>query len=498
MDKVGRVMAEHFLDRCVTNAGPYNSINIRGRGGWFDAGRIVLHCGSSLIVDGKPEGLASFKSRYTYEAGIDYPLVSSASIPNTETVRLLNLCKQIHWDRPVNAALLAGWIALAPFCGALEWRPHISINGESGSGKTWIVENIIRAMLVDISLDAVGDSTEAGLRQELAGDARPIVFDEFEPTSKRAKDRITGILALMRASSSSGAAPITKGTAGGDAMRFFARSMFCFSGISIPATEIADLNRISTLTALAYPDGQEKVDRFAQIEADATALITPQFIAGFRARVAELLPVIRQNARVFANAWTIGKGNRRTGDQTGTILAGAYALISKETIVLADATDYINRQDWTDEVALNAERDPIKLRDEILRHVERVTAGAFQGDLNVGELIEIAEPKDVIRNSEHPSSADADGILQRLGIRVEVMSQGASQGTSQGSCIMVSTKPEVLRKILGNTPWSHGHSKILLRLPGASASRGTVRFQGGFVTKVTVIPLKSFIEPNER
>jgi nucleoid-associated protein YgaU len=31
--------------------------------------------------------------------------------------------------------LLAGWIALAPICGAMRWRPHLWLTAAAGAGK---------------------------------------------------------------------------------------------------------------------------------------------------------------------------------------------------------------------------------------------------------------------------------------------------------------------------------------------------------------------------
>jgi hypothetical protein len=32
------------------------------------------------------------------------------------------ICRNPLWRKPVSADLLAGWIVIAPFCGALDWR----------------------------------------------------------------------------------------------------------------------------------------------------------------------------------------------------------------------------------------------------------------------------------------------------------------------------------------------------------------------------------------
>ena len=481
LDAIGRRSAKAYIVACAIGAGVYDPQLVRGRGGWFDKARIVIHCGSHLLVDGVQHELADFDSRHTYEAAMPYPVTPGNPLSNTEAHRLIELCERLNWQRPANAALLAGWIAIAPFCGALDWRPHISINGESGSGKSWIVDNIILPLLADVAMQAVGNTTEAGIRQQLGHDARPVVFDEFEPKSKLAQLRIAGILDLMRAASSNRAAPITKGTAGGHSMQFFCRSMFCFSGIVLAASDLADMNRLTILSVLAKLDGPEKIEHFASLETATAALLTPEWIIRFRSLIAGLLPTIRANARTFTTAWTAGAGNRRAGDQTGALLAGAYALHSTGKITPAQATDYIRRHDWTEERAIAAERDPTRLLNAILSHLTRVQYGAFHGTLSIGELIELAADDTVLRNSDHPSWADAKAELQRHGIRV------------RDDHVQVATSPAILAPILGQTGWATGHSRILRLLEGAESPATPARFETGVTSKITSIPMKSFM-----
>jgi putative DNA primase/helicase len=79
----------------------------------------------------------------------------------------------------VSGDLLAGWIVLAPFSGALRWRPHIWVTGTAGAGETTVVNDIIKP-LVAVAVGAEGPTTEAGLRGELKGAALPVLFDEVE------------------------------------------------------------------------------------------------------------------------------------------------------------------------------------------------------------------------------------------------------------------------------------------------------------------------------
>jgi len=87
------------------------------------------------------------------------------------------------------------------------------------NGKTWLVDNIIAPALGDSSLTVQSNSTEAGIRQRLKQDARPVIFDEAEGESQHARQRMQAVLELARQASSDGVAEIAKGTAGGKAYR---------------------------------------------------------------------------------------------------------------------------------------------------------------------------------------------------------------------------------------------------------------------------------------
>src|SRR3546814_12688673 len=82
---------------------------------------------------------------------------------------------------------LAGWIAIAVICGALNWRPHVWLTGSSGSGKSWLLDNVIRPLIGAIAVYCQSNSTEAGIRQTLATDARPVLFDEAESEDAKAQ-----------------------------------------------------------------------------------------------------------------------------------------------------------------------------------------------------------------------------------------------------------------------------------------------------------------------
>src|SRR3546814_4223950 len=118
-----------------------------------------------------------------------------------------------RWTKPGSAALLSGWVALAPLCGALRWRPHVWLTGGAGSGKTTVLNEYVHPLMAGCDLFAQGNSSEAGIRQELKADALPVLFDESEQNDEREAARVQAVLALNRQASTESEAKTFKGTA---------------------------------------------------------------------------------------------------------------------------------------------------------------------------------------------------------------------------------------------------------------------------------------------
>ena len=99
-----------------------------------------------------------------------------------------------------------------------------------------------------IGLQVQSKTSEAGIRQSLQSDARPVIFDEFEREDSTAAARVQGVLDLMRQSSSESEKVILKGTQNQQAARAFRiRSCFAFCSINVAASHAADESRLTVL-----------------------------------------------------------------------------------------------------------------------------------------------------------------------------------------------------------------------------------------------------------
>jgi putative DNA primase/helicase len=447
-------------------AGIFSADRIRGRGAWWDAGRSVLHLGDRLLIDGTIQPITkAARSRFHYQrlASIDLP-ETLAPLTDELGMEIIDIASRFHWEVPASGLLLAGWIALAPICGALQWRPHVWLTASAGSGKSAILDRFIGPLLEALALFPEGNTTEAFIRQQLRADAIPVVFDEAESNEKADRQRIQNILSLARVSSSSGRGVIGKGGADGTAQSFTIRSMFLLCSISTALKQGADQSRFAQLT-LRNPSFMPKPERTAHwsaLDADITRLCTAEIGHRLLLRMVRQIPIIRDSVAVFRRAAAERFDSQRQGDQYGTLLAGAWSLANSRPATIEDAYQLIDSNNW-DAYREQTEADEERCLQHILQHQVRV-----EGDRGsvysrtVWELVELARGTAAAMEI---GTAAAEAHLGRIGLKVE------------GDRIMVSNTAKGMRRILDGTAWADCYATVLGRLPGAKKA-GVVRFKG--------------------
>ena len=343
-------LAASTLFAICADLGVYNPDVIRGRGAWWDNARPVLHLGDRIIADNKSHpALKPFDSRYLYQRMSPLHGPGNAKpLTDAEAMVICELAERFHWEVPASGLLLAGWVTLAPICGALQWRPHAWLTAAAGSGKSAILDRYVAPLLADMGLIVAGATTEAALRQTLRSDALPVVFDEAESNEKADQVRMQNILSLARVASSESHATLLKGSPAGDVTRFNIRSMFLMSSIATALKQGADRSRFAQLT-LRSPTELPKDQRIAHWEAldrDLDRYITNDTALRLISRTITLIPTIRQSVRVFSRAASERFDSQRLGDQYGTLLAGAWSLMSSEVPTVEQARALIDQNDW--------------------------------------------------------------------------------------------------------------------------------------------------------
>ncbi len=419
---------------------------IRGRGCWIDGHDVVFHAGDRLVVNGDEVDIPRFHSavRAIYEGALEIPVDSGTVATNAEAARIIALCEALSWERPLYGKLLAGWLAIAPVCGALAWRPHLWVTGPSGSGKSWTVSNIIQPLVGRTAVHVQGNTSEAGIRQALGSDALPVVFDEAESEDRASQVRFDRVLELARQASTETGAGIVKGTANGGSVTYLIRSCFLFASIGVAAVKKADVSRVTVLP-LRKNTGPFAQQEFEDIKRQWRETIGQAgYCERIRSRSLRYAKVIRANAETFSQVAVEFTGDKRSADQIGTLLAGAFSLTSPREITSDAARDWMAKQDWTGFRSEEIDNDENQCLAHLFAAVVRYDINGHGETKSVSELIsEIAEiPENAMLEGDRTRRDELKKVLIRHGLRFS------------GGRLYVANRHQLLERIFQDTPWA--------------------------------------------
>ncbi|RWB66807.1 hypothetical protein [Mesorhizobium sp.] len=439
--------AGEALIKACRRAGPFNPVRIRGRGIWLENGKVIINLGQP--VD---------STKYLYLCFEDIALDDSKLF---DAQRLRDHLGLYNWRSPQDAGLVFGWLAMAPICGALVWRPHAFIYGPARSGKTTI-HTVASIVLTPLAISADGQSTEAGIRQTLGPDSLPILLDEFE--SDQNGSTLRNILRLAR-SASSADTPVLKGTPEGKAMSFSLRTTFLFSAINPRGMSPADQSRISMFELLMHNNDRKVAKRIAEDEIyfRTTGSAWCSHMIGLAHLVQPAADAIdthlvgdrrhRQNMSILIGAGFVALNSRIPTDEEAQALAAEYA-------------PAIDRH------ALEIERDDAQeCLDHLLSHVV--------DGYPLAHWLACLRDEQRRRGNDF---ADAERVVASYGMRVNAGGESAGFYIANGAPAM----EEVFR----GTPWAQrAWERAIRKLDGAFAPRDPVQFKMLSKRRATGIPL---------
>lgn len=459
----------HLMDMCH-RVGVFQPESTRGVGAWLEGGKVAVNCGDVVMIDGKPHSPAEFVGEAVYESGPRVMDLSHNPLRNAESVRVRELCRMLNWKRGMHADLLAGWLVIAPIGSALSWRPHIWLTGQSGAGKSTVLDEIVKPILGDVAIRRDGGTTEAGVRKALGSSGRPFILDEAESETQQDRLQMERIIFLARRSSSGGVVENFNAS-------FQARSCFCFSAINPRVEQTADLGRITQLE-LVQDITKERDARYEKLLSTIHEVITPDFSARLLSRTVNNFEALAANVRTFSLAASSVFGNKRAGDQIGPMLAGAYMLTSTNKISFDDAQDWMRGQDWQWTAQGDQDGDAFKLVTHIMTSRVRYDVQGISRESTIGELVYIASDK----NSDHNAAAVSG--LRPYGVIVD------------GEQVIIANQSPQMRRILSDTPWIPW-GRTLGDYPGADGTGKPKYFAPGLTSRYTSIPLATIMGPTD-
>ena len=437
---------------------------VRGRGMWrTEEGALVAHFGDRLLAPGDrksqpPESYNDGSTIYYRQPRIAGPS-STRLMPLEERRNLLDMIQSRHWKHDGSGFLLMGWVVLAPFCGALDWRPHVWVNGSKGCGKTKIIELFVLPLLADMVLSGQGRTTEAGIRQALKHDALPVICDEMEGTTRGSQAAVRQVLELAR-SASAPTGRIIKGSQHGRALTYSSRSMFLLASISVGLTEAADKSRFCILPLMGSAELEPDFRRqdwsdFRREQREhchkiaGRQLMAAQMDFWRSGKMFKLMDVCKAAAdQVFKDA--------RMGDQYGTLAAGAWTMMSDDVPSENEVIDHLRSLTFAGTAVEDEENEGFEILTILLQVRENVRIDGQVHTMTVGELIDLAADDDP--SSTSPVKAKhADNALRQIGIRIAPNKRG----------IMIANTSEWVKKQLAGTSFHAGWGRNLRGIRGA-------------------------------
>lgn len=475
-------VASEMLCRASEYKGIFDIKKIRGCGAWMDEERSIFHLGTKILINGDYQDVKKFPSKFIYPIKHDLMIKNSPMLESKESNKLIDLCNKLSWEDSKSGMLFAGWLFMAPLCGALHWRSHIYILGGPGTGKSYVMSTMIPAILGELPLKIQGASTEAGIRQYLNNDARPIIFDEAEGNDQYAQYRLQSILSLARQASTPDGAPIVKGTTGQEgAHTYFVRSCFAMSSIELPIKEEADKQRFTILRLRPFPLGTN-IEKFQEIVKYASFL-TLEYSSGLLSRGLKLLPIIRANQKIFMEVGESVFGKRRVADQMSMMLAGIYNLSNDDIVSREYALEWLLKQEWKEQQEIAMSSHDIDLLNHILDYTHNYvidTGGQINRSLR--EMIDVAVNGKPYRENGRLSKEEADKILRRNGFRI---------------CeyrMEISNKSDFIKNILKGTHWTYPCHESLGRIQGAEKSGDKNSRFSDVISKFVSVPLSVVLD----
>lgn len=466
--------ATNFILRKGALSPIFDESSVRGTGAWNDNGHLVINTGKELLINGELSPLFQDETRFVYEQKGKVPYTIKNPLTVEQARGLIEITDCLDFINPEYSTLLAGWIMLAPFGGALDWRPHAWLTGDRGAGKTHIMDHIIYPMVSKYGLKALGSSSSAGLRQGLNNCSKPVMLDEAEADTLKKQEVIEDVLSMARQASSGSedSANIMHGTQDGSGRNWIVKSMFLFASIGPAIKHGADKSRV-TLLKLTTPRKANKESRaknFLKLK-EAERVLTAPWIEGFHARTLNLFPELLKCITIFNEQTADIMGTRRDGDQYGTLLAGAYMVTHDTAPTAGEARLWLDKFTLLHNDEPNEKDDGELCLDEIMNY--KVQVSEYKLSIGIWLKAWFSPYSDLIDRE------DVEGLLTIApgSIKRELEDQGIKPVFRAGIIeVQIADGHPAIQRILKSTAWVDTYSDIIERVGFCTGSGGPASF----------------------
>lgn len=426
----------------------YNSESVRKVGVWEDGGVLYFNRGNSCVVwdwrkkecvarlcgisSVAPSGMTMIEDKFAAAADLESPLQEA------DAKNVLGCIRRWLWEKEWMAELLCGFMFLVPVCGALPFRPHAWLTGETGVGKTELMNRIVLNLAKGFCYRISGsDTSQAGIRRLIGGRGVLMVKDEAEPKTKKGRETMLEIMEVIRDSTSGGKMGAVKVGQDMDLEVFSYHSMFLNASTQMMVMEEQNNNRMVKL-CLRY-DAQKR-EHWERVMEATERIMGDGFGRRWRGRSIRQYPVILENYGTLRSLIYERCKNSRRSDLMGMLLAGYFAAVSNVPVSREAADAWMTARD--DMFGGSSELNPVWLSflrtvfNCVLRDVQARHVSPERGDVvqltpkPVWDLILISCAQKNVQeeNVFQVSRREARHSLERHGIRLGAKLEGYGFG----------------------------------------------------------------------
>lgn len=443
--------------------GYYNADAVRGAGVWLDStGELVVNSSKLFNASGV---LDRTHGKHVYEQSVDVGITPFTQAATKEEVGyFLQALATFNWKRKSDALLELGWVGQAYLAGATSWRVHASLTGPRGSGKSTLDGLVHAALGTSYALIVDGATTEAGIRQTLKSDARPLIIDESEADGAH----ISKHFDMLRSASSG--STVIRGGQGGNATSY---NLYCAaqrSGIKSPEFNAADASRFLHLTLLERRPGDRSVHPLLR-NTNAGKKAVEKLGRGMFARMVRDFDRFVAACDAMKNV-IIDRGlDSRFADTYGTTMAASWVLLNDEFLTEEKAAEWLDKHDTSEAVyRTQTTNDAQDMFDHMLNKAVNV-----QGiRMSISELL--------VRSFDHKHDAYKNA-LKSYGLVLQ-------KDETHGHVLLINTKsnPELTALFDGSQYANARVEDMFSRINGAYKMEKAVRF-GAQVCKPLCVPM---------
>jgi hypothetical protein len=456
----------------------------RGSGVWEIGPReIIYHRGDQVVTveHGERHVLDASGDGVVYQRDRQLPALTESELTADEGKLLVAACSTLQWRTPKSNLILAGWLATAPFCGALRKRPHVEIIAPPGVGKTDFVDAVVGRVLGRRAVMKRGsETTEAGIRQDMKMAAMPVVCDDIELSEENdtTNGRIEKVVVLSR--SAYDATPdklITKGTADGEGQQFRCVSSFMVCAVASPLREPQDRSRFVSLLARKTKDPVKQAEEEA-VARQAYARIDTGFGDRLFTRMFRRWKQYRESVGAL-NIVLAGKCHGRLAENLSVLLGGVATLTQDHALTVEEAYALVEGIQFNS--FDRAEKDTLeeKCLGAVLSHQIDITQRDLGGRIDRVAKVTVARAIEDFLDSGRDVTDDQD---ERVKVdRSELQRHGFD--VHEGQLIIRTTNDALKKALPKNQAVQFG--LLLAQVPGAVVTRH--RFGGRYTNPVACV-----------